>query len=98
MKSVTLGFLMVTVVVAAAVALPLTLHYRAEAKYLENEAKLQAQAGRLSELSADNERLSNAVARLDKAALTPEQSRELLRLRGQIGPLRQAARELEQLK
>ncbi len=98
MKSVTLRFLMVAVVVAAAVALPLALHHRAEAKYLENEAKLQVQVARLSELSAENERLSNAVARLDKAAFTPEQNRELLRLRGQIGPLRQAARELERLK
>lgn len=93
-----LGFVFVFGIIAAAVAFPLVVHYRGQAQCLERDAALKAQAARLVELSADNEGLSNAVARLDKAALTAEQLTELLRLRGQMDPLRRAARELEQLK
>jgi hypothetical protein len=57
------------------------------------------QAEQIAEWSAENERLSNEVARAKVAqSLTPEELSELLRLRGQVGRLRQSDMEEAQLQ
>jgi hypothetical protein len=50
-------------------------------------------------LIADNERLSNLVAQASGSqSLTDDQLRELLRLRGEAGVLREQRKELETLR
>src|SRR5438105_3863004 len=59
----------------------------------------QVLEGRLQEMAqlvASNERLSNLLAQTKSPeSLTDDESRELLRLRGQVGVLRQQSRDLE---
>jgi hypothetical protein len=56
----------------------------------ENAEAARRQAEQITGLSAANERLSNQVASARAAqSLTPEELSELLRLRGQVGLLRQ---------
>ncbi len=59
---------------------------------------LRQKSERLVELSAENERLSQQLAKSDSASLTSEQLRELLKLRGEIGQLGQAASAIEKLR
>ena len=59
----------------------------------------QHKAEEIAQLSAENKRLSNRIAQASgPQPLTSEQLSELLRLRGQIGPLREAAKEKDQLE
>jgi hypothetical protein len=60
----------------------------------ENQS-LQRQQDQIAQLAAENERLSNSVNQAtNPGGLSPDQSRELLRLRGEVGTLRQKAKEL----
>jgi hypothetical protein len=57
------------------------------------------QTEQLAQLSAENERLSNQVARAKgPQSLSQDQLRELLRLRGQIGLMREVGKEMVQLQ
>jgi hypothetical protein len=59
----------------------------------ENEA-LRLQTSQIAALTQQNQRLSNAWAKAQQPATqTDEQKRELLKLRGEVGVLRQAATE-----
>ncbi len=86
------------VVLAASVGTPLALLHSGEAKTQEKREALRLQAGRLAELTAENQRLSNLVVQAEGPALSADQFRELLRLRGEIKSLRQAAGEAAQLR
>jgi hypothetical protein len=60
----------------------------------ENQA-LRQQQDQMQQLAADNERLSNSVNQAGSSApLSQEQLHELLKLRGEVGTLRQKAKEL----
>ncbi len=89
---------LVAAVIAGSAAAPLVIKHRANARLGGQNDSLLQQTGRLAELSAENQRLSNLVAQLDRPAVSDEQLAELLRLRGQIGPLRKAVGEVEQLR
>jgi hypothetical protein len=84
----------VVALVAASILAPLAIRHRAEAGQRDRETQLRLQDSRLSELTAENLRLSNLIVRTESSAFPPAETRELLRLRGQIGPLRQAAVEV----
>jgi hypothetical protein len=87
-----------TVAVAGTVA-SLVIPQSNQAKLSERAGALSRQAGQIAQLTAENERLSNLVARAGTSqGLPPDQLGELLRLRGQIGRLRQAAKEHAQLQ
>ncbi|HWH69962.1 MAG TPA: hypothetical protein VNT26_11280 [Candidatus Sulfotelmatobacter sp.] len=76
--------------VLAGVATPLAIRHQAQARLREKDDALRWQADRLTQLETENERLSNLVAQAQNtAALPSEQARELLRLRGEVGLLRQ---------
>jgi hypothetical protein len=93
----TLGF--VGVIAVTGLAASLVIQQSGLAKLRERGGALRQQAEEIARLSAENERLSNLVARSGSPqALPPDQLRELLRLRGQIGLLRQTAKEQAQLK
>src|SRR5215469_4653600 len=70
--------------VVAGIATPLVLQHQARAKLDEQSRKLEEQAQRVSQLEAENERLSNMVAQAGTGSGLPaEHSSELLRLRGE---------------
>src|SRR5882724_2949677 len=62
-------------------------------------AALEQQLEEMSQLITSNDQLSNLLAQAKSPpSLTDDQSRELLRLRGQAGVLRQQSRELETVR
>jgi hypothetical protein len=87
--------------VAAVIGLAawLAVEHQARARLGEEHGALEQQAEQMAGLVAENERLSNVVARADRQQSLPdEQSLELLRLRGEVGRLRQQTRELEAVR
>jgi hypothetical protein len=80
-------------------ATPLLVQHQAQVKLREENQLLRHQVERLGPLEKQNELLSNALAQQGaKQSLGGDQLRELLRLRGEVGSLRAAAKELAQLK
>jgi hypothetical protein len=65
----------------------------------EENQSLQRQQDQMAQLAAENERLSNTVNQADGSAPLPQdQVHELLRLRGEVGALRQKAKELDRVQ
>ena len=80
------------VVAVAGITTALIQHGAVEKLGAENRNLLQ-QSQKLAQLQADNERLSNLVAQAQRPTLSREQTAELLRLRGQVGLLRDDLRK-----
>jgi hypothetical protein len=85
-------------IVFASVAAPLLVQCHALVQWRERELLFQQQARQLAELSAENARLSNLIARSKRPSLPADQFVELMRLRGEIGGLRQNAGEVAKLQ
>jgi hypothetical protein len=98
MTAARLQFTIVLALVAAGIAFPCLLYYHALREHRQRDEMLQHQSLQLAELSAENGRLSNLVAQAPPPTLADAQHRELLKLRGGIGQLRQTAKEIEQLR
>lgn len=97
MSRLTLG--LVGAVAAAGIVASLVIKRSGEAKLREFAGLSRQQAEQIGQLSAENERFSNVVARSGGSEpLASDQLRELLKLRGQIGLLRQAAGEQARLQ
>jgi hypothetical protein len=93
----TLG--LVGAVTMTGIAVSLAIWHSGQEKLGENAEATRRQAEQIIGLSAANERLSNQVASARAAqSLTPEELSELLRLRGQVGLLRQTEKEEAQLQ
>jgi len=88
----------VVAIMAASVVAPLLVQHHARVQWREREALLRQQSEQSAELSAENKRLSNLVAQTNSPALSSDQFSELMKLRGEIGRLRQAASEVARLK
>ncbi len=83
--------------VVACVLTPLAMQHQAQASAREPDQVLQQEKDRLAQLTADNQRLSNLLAHPNRTpTIANDQFNELLKLRGEIGRLRQQARELAQ--
>jgi len=90
--------LFVAVIVASATA-PLLIHSHARSRLREQEQALNWQAERLGSLRIENEGLSNRLLQTKGDQAVPDDEfRELLRLRGQAGLLRNEIRSLAQSK
>ena len=77
--------------VVLAAAIPFVMQHRAKTELQKERDALREQVGRIEQLTAENERLSNMLARSAEVR-TPDtngQFRELLKLRGEVGRLRQ---------
>lgn len=86
----------VSAIVVAGLATPFVMQHQSRVKLRQEYQILQQQATQLAE---DNERLSNLVARAKSTASLPtDQPQELLRLRGEVGMLRQQTNELGKLR
>jgi type II secretory pathway pseudopilin PulG len=77
--------------VVLAAAIPFAMQHRAKTELQKERDALRVQVGRIEQLTAENERLSNMLVR--SAEVRPPdtngQFRELLKLRGEVGRLRQ---------
>jgi hypothetical protein len=86
-------------VVVGSIATPIIIRQNAQLRLQETVDSMKEQSQQLAALSAENEQLSNQVAALKREpAFSAEQESELLQLRGQIGQLRRAAKETENLR
>jgi hypothetical protein len=82
-------------IVVASVVTPLAIQRQGHAKLRDQNEALRRQTDQLAKLHGENERLSNLLARGESSQRLPsEQFNEVLRLRGEIGRLQGAAREL----
>jgi RNA polymerase sigma factor (sigma-70 family) len=95
MASTKLKLGLASLVIAGA-ATTLAIQHQSQTKLREENVSFRQQIARLK---ADNENLSNLAARAMKPALLPgDGSNELLRLRGEVGMLRQQTNELGRLR
>ncbi len=94
----TLQSAFLLLVIATGAAAPWVIHRAAAASLRERETRLQQQTARLARLVAENERLSNLVARADAPALSTEQLGELLKLRSEAGALRGQTNAMQRLR
>jgi hypothetical protein len=86
-------------IAVAGIAASLVIQHFGQTELLEQAEASRQQAEQITQLAADNERLSLLAARTgNPQPLSPDRLSELLRLRGQIGRLREAAREQAQLE
>jgi hypothetical protein len=97
MSKLTLG--LVGMIAVGGLAASLAIWHSGQMGLREQAKASRQQTEQLAQLSAEYERLSHQVARAKgPQSLQPDQLRELLRLRGQIGMLRQAGKEMVQLQ
>jgi hypothetical protein len=87
------------VAAVAGLASWLAFEHQARLRLGEDHRTLKHQLNQMADLIAENEQLSNLLARASHPqSLSDDQSRELLRLRGEVGVLRQQSRELEAVR
>jgi RNA polymerase sigma factor (sigma-70 family) len=87
------------VVLAAGLATPLVIQHRSQVKLREENQLLREQVGQLTQISAENRRLSNLLAQANTSpALGQDQMRDLLRLRNEVGLLRQQTNHAARLE
>jgi hypothetical protein len=83
----------------AGLAIWLAAEHQARLRLGEEHKTLEQQLKQMAGLIAENEELSNLVARANRPQSLPDdQLRELLRLRGEVGVLRQQSKELEAVR
>ena len=92
--------LLITTALAAAVVTPLALQRQTQLKLNQENEFLRTQNAQLAAFSAENERLSNllAEARKSQPPDTSPATRELMKLRGEVGALRLQTNELGRLQ
>ena len=101
-KIIAMSKLKLTIVGAlalAGVATPLVVNYQHRARLQQENESLRENLARLSQLARENERLSNALQLAQSAqSVARDQQRELLRLRSEVGGLREEKRQWDSLK
>jgi len=84
------------VVLVGAVTAPLVLQHQAQLRLRAENGSLRHQVEQLDQMAIENERLSNLLDAANIAQSLPtEQMREILRLRGEVGRLRQERQQME---
>ena len=84
------------IVLAASVAVPLLIYRNAQTRWRECEQALQDQAQKCARLAEENQRLSDVVAHKENSSTSQKDVLEVMRLRGEIGRLRQSIKEANQ--
>ena len=90
---------LVIVAGTAGLVIWLAVEHQARLTLFEEHQSLEQQLDQMTRLIANNEQMSNRSARSTPSQSLPEdQFRELLRLRGELGVLRQQTRELQKIR
>jgi hypothetical protein len=92
-----LRLVMAIALVIASVAIPVVLWRSARSGLQEAKELSTKEADEVAQLTEDNQRLSNFVGQA-KPSLSTEEAQELLRLRSEIGRLRDEMREADKLR
>jgi len=81
-------------IAVAGVATPLVIQHQAQVRLREENASLRQQAGEKDQLAVENQRLSNQLAEAKTSRpLADDQLSELLKLRAEVGTLRNQKQE-----
>ena len=81
------------------VAIWMVMEHQARLRLRDENKTLRQQLAQMASLSAENERLANLVSRVTHSRTgSDDQLRELLRLRGEVGVLREQSKELDILR
>jgi RNA polymerase sigma factor (sigma-70 family) len=89
----------VSALVVASAATPLVLQHQTVTRLRKENSALQEQARQANLLRGENEKLSGQLAEARQGqALSKTQLAELLRLRGEVGPLRRDSQDLAKLR
>ena len=83
--------------IALSIALPLLVQRHMRARLRETDRASQKLAERSQHLETENQRLSNSVAQANAESLSADQLQELLRLRGELGRLREQTSAIQKL-
>src|SRR5581483_5050858 len=85
--------------IVVATATPLVIQHQAQAKLQNQVRALQEQVDELARLKMENERLSNLLAQAQSAqTLAEDEKAQLLRLRAEVGRLRQETNNVAKLR
>jgi hypothetical protein len=98
MNRISFKFGLVGAMVLASVASILLIERQTPSRWREQQELLLDQSGRMAELAAEHQSLAALVAQETNSVLSSDEFKELLKLRGEIGPMRQSARELPALQ
>ncbi len=79
-------------------AIGLALEHQTRLELRKEQQALKQQLDRVTELLAENERQASLVGTADPAPLASDSSNDLLRLRAEVGVLRQLTNELERAR
>src|SRR5688500_13550527 len=91
LKAAVVGTAIVVVVVT-----PLIIQYQTQVRLREDNHLLRQKLDQLSEVALENERLPNLVIQAQStASVSKDQFNELLRLRAEVGGLRQQLKDIE---
>ena len=86
-------------IVGVGVAIWMVMEHQARLRLRDENKTLRQQLAQMASLSAENERLANLVSRVTHSRTgSDDQLRELLRLRGEVGVLREQSKELDILR
>ena len=97
MTNLKLGIM--SAIVLAAMAGLLIMQQQSVVRLREENQSLRQQQIQMAQLAAENERLSNSVSQAGTSEpLSQDQIHELLRLRGEVGTLRQNTKELARVQ
>ena len=96
MTSMKLTLVLGALLVAGAIVA--VREHKATAGLRENNRSLRQQVEQLAGVNEESQRLSTLLARASSPALPEAQMRELLRLRGEVGVLRQQTNELAKVQ
>lgn len=89
----------VAALIAAGIGTPLVLQHQTIERLRAGQSPLEAAARRAGDLEAERERLARELAQArDARALSQGQLTELMRLRGEVGPLRRDSQDLARLR
>jgi hypothetical protein len=89
--------ILIVLVALLAMGALLLMQNQAQSKLRQENEALKQQVQQVEQLTAENEQLSNQVAQA-KSSVSKDQMDELLRLRGEVGTLRQQAGQAQRLR
>jgi uncharacterized membrane protein YdfJ with MMPL/SSD domain len=96
MASTKLKTSVIAAVLVASVLTPLLVQRQAQATLREQDDAWRTQSNQLAQLTADNQRLADLLARAKSARpLTDSELRELMRLLGEVGRLKSNVQEMK---
>jgi hypothetical protein len=98
MNRKALKFGIVGAIVLGSVVAILLIERHGQSQWHEQRELLREQAGKIAALMAENQRLTGNVGPSANSVLSRDEFRDLMRLRGEIGPLRQSAHEVAALR